>query len=314
MQCPDCQRSVAAWADFCPHCGASVHTPSQSGASASGDHADVPSDTFDSRSAAASSSLTNDIFGGQSSPTEWLPVEAQSGHGWSSAAAGVAPGSGFGPNDQGVSVPGDEWSQGQWNENQWNDGQGRDGGWDQGSWDEGEPPRKSGVRGLVMAATVFLVAALLFAVWSAFRVGDNDTTTAAPTAAATDASGEASPEPSPEGASPSPEGTPSEPEPSPSESPSPSPTPVGITANVNPCGVTGDDDLSAVFAAAADTSCPFAQNVATAYRASGANGAPTTVHASSPVTGRDYAMNCTGLLPVVCVADTGATVYLTRMN
>ena len=57
----------------------------------------------------------------------------------------------------------------------------------------------------------------------------------------------------------------------------------------------------------ADTSCPFAQNVAHAYVSSLAyqNG---TVTASSPVTGQTYQMQCTYGWPVSCKGGTNALV------
>jgi len=78
------------------------------------------------------------------------------------------------------------------------------------------------------------------------------------------------------------------------------------------CGVTGSGDTAAVYAGHPNTSCPFAQEVANAYRATGASGGSVEVRAHSPVTGKDYTLTCTGTLPTTCVAATGATVLLTR--
>lgn len=55
------------------------------------------------------------------------------------------------------------------------------------------------------------------------------------------------------------------------------------------------------------TSCPFAQNVETAYDRS--SGGTTDVTASSPVTGLTYVMHCSGATPHVCTGGNNATVY-----
>lgn len=54
------------------------------------------------------------------------------------------------------------------------------------------------------------------------------------------------------------------------------------------------------------TSCPFAANVAAAFYADG----PGTVYATSPVTGKTYAMQCSGGVPTVCTGGSGAAVYI----
>jgi serine/threonine protein kinase len=58
-----------------------------------------------------------------------------------------------------------------------------------------------------------------------------------------------------------------------------------------------------------DTSCPFAQNVESAYDQS--SGGTTDVAAYSPVTGVTYTMHCTGGTPHVCTGGHNATVYFT---
>lgn len=54
------------------------------------------------------------------------------------------------------------------------------------------------------------------------------------------------------------------------------------------------------------TTCPFAANVAAAYYDSG----PGTVYATSPVTGRTYAMSCSAGVTTVCTGGDGAAVYI----
>lgn len=55
------------------------------------------------------------------------------------------------------------------------------------------------------------------------------------------------------------------------------------------------------------TSCPFAQNVAEAYRGSGG---ASSIDVYSPVTGTTYTMSCGGGVPVVCTGGNGAAVYI----
>jgi hypothetical protein len=54
-----------------------------------------------------------------------------------------------------------------------------------------------------------------------------------------------------------------------------------------------------------DTSCPFAENVVSAYANDSGN---VTVTASSPVTGETYTMQCSGESPVSCTGGTNALV------
>jgi hypothetical protein len=56
-----------------------------------------------------------------------------------------------------------------------------------------------------------------------------------------------------------------------------------------------------------DTSCPFAENVVTAYMNSNGIG-NVTVTAESPVNGETYTMQCTGESPVSCTGGTNALV------
>jgi hypothetical protein len=56
------------------------------------------------------------------------------------------------------------------------------------------------------------------------------------------------------------------------------------------------------------TSCPFALKVEQAWIEAG--GGETEITAHSPVTKLDYQLYCTGSSPVVCTADTGATIYI----
>lgn len=75
---------------------------------------------------------------------------------------------------------------------------------------------------------------------------------------------------------------------------SPDTTPPAATAGLTACG-------GGVYAGA-DTSCPFALNLAGSYAGPGIN------DAYSPVTGQTYAMDCTGELPVICTGGNNALV------
>jgi hypothetical protein len=56
-----------------------------------------------------------------------------------------------------------------------------------------------------------------------------------------------------------------------------------------------------------NTSCPFAENVRTAYESSGSG----VLDVYSPTTGQTYRMYCTSGSPVVCTGGHGASVYFT---
>lgn len=67
-----------------------------------------------------------------------------------------------------------------------------------------------------------------------------------------------------------------------------------------PCGGT--------VSAGANTTCPFALNVADTYLRSG--GGRATVDVYSPVTGQYYAMTCVPGVPTVCRGGNNAVVYI----
>nr|WP_309138586.1 protein kinase [Nocardia cyriacigeorgica] len=93
------------------------------------------------------------------------------------------------------------------------------------------------------------------------------------------------------------------------------PTPVALPPGARPCGAA--PPLATPFANAASgtavTSCEFAEEVRTAYAeaASGPGGAPVSVVAASPITGRTYTMNCLGQNGLVtCTGGDNAVVYV----
>ena len=61
--------------------------------------------------------------------------------------------------------------------------------------------------------------------------------------------------------------------------------------------------------AGANTTCPFALNVASQYKGVGSN-TPFPVY--SPVTRQEYTMSCASGSPVVCTGGNNATVYIRR--
>jgi hypothetical protein len=73
--------------------------------------------------------------------------------------------------------------------------------------------------------------------------------------------------------------------------------PPGATVNCGGAVFTGPD-----------TSCRFAENVASAYTNAIGYGGSVTVTASSPATGKTYTMHCTGESPISCTGGTNALV------
>lgn len=271
MKCPACGEPVALWAAFCPHCGTPL-----SGADR-----------------AEEESLTNELFG-ESDPAvqDTRPDIPHEPPVVASAPTAALPDPAPSVGDGGVGAAG------------------ADGGSAAYQPLPDEPHRGSGAMAFMIAAAIFLAASLGFAVWSILRVDSGEasnspqasTTSPRPSTGPTSEAPSASPSMS--ASTPGPSSSAPSPSPSASESPA-GPLPDGAIA----CGVSGEGDTGAVYAANANTSCPFAQEVATVYRASGG---ASQVTAHSPVTGKDYVVTCSGTLPVTCVADTGATVYLTR--
>ena len=304
MQCPACHEPVAVWATFCPHCGARQGAPEPDPRAA--DPTSAP-EAVESGKAPADptpeSSLTAELFGVPVDPTHsdgMPPVEdpyavyaaapvADAGAAAAAAGFGAPTGSAVGPEHGThplVSRPEPEWTQ-----------------WD----DEVEPPRKGAASWLLGVAAAIVVLTLGFVMWSFLSVGETGDASNSPTALTTTsarpAPGQSSPQASASAASPSPS----------AGSPSPSATPAGaVPAGAISCGGSGAGDAAAVFAADANTSCPFAVEVGNAYRAANSGGAPASITAKSPVTGKDYSLVCSGSVPTTCVADSGATVYLTR--
>ena len=83
------------------------------------------------------------------------------------------------------------------------------------------------------------------------------------------------------------------------------PAPSGSGSSSQLPGQQCSSDVSA----GANTTCPFALNVASQYEASGSN-TPFSVY--SPVTDQDYTMSCASGSPVVCTGGNDATVYIRR--
>lgn len=60
--------------------------------------------------------------------------------------------------------------------------------------------------------------------------------------------------------------------------------------------------------AGANTSCPFALNVAAVYLSQGGGNISVVVY--SPVTGQNYTMSCVAGVPSVCSGANNAVVYI----
>lgn len=82
--------------------------------------------------------------------------------------------------------------------------------------------------------------------------------------------------------------------------------PVGATL----CPTLGTDASLHVAAGNAQTSCEFAVAVREAYVPAAAPGAPVSIQAASPRTGKTYAMTCTGSQPVQCTGGNNALVII----
>lgn len=96
--------------------------------------------------------------------------------------------------------------------------------------------------------------------------------------------------------------------PAPSATPSPSgPSSATPATDFPPAGATACPG-SADLAVGSNTSCQFAANIAAAIPP-GASGS-FQITANSPVTGKDYQMNCTRTTHIMCTGGDNATVYI----
>ena len=284
MQCPACTRQVAAWADFCPHCGA----PQTVGATAAvPDPTPDPTpviDTAPDAYAGESFSLLDEVFatteddrnGPFDVEPEALEVEPEP----VDVALPAEPEQRAEPLPT-TALPLDPRPVSSADLEPTPDG-----------------ARPASSRWILTLAGGLVAVTLLVVLWSVLRV-DGSTGSEA-------ASGASGMSPSASGST-----SPSASDPSGSPSATPSPLPAGAIS----CGTSqtaGGKDSSAVFTPDANTTCPFALAVATAYRTAAPNGGEAAITAHSPVTNLDYALTCTGALPTTCRADSGATVFLTR--
>ena len=304
MQCPACHEPVAVWVAFCPHCGTrqSAHEAEPTATEPTeAEPTEAESPELAITDPVQDPSLTAELFGDHDDATPAAGADAgltEAHH----PAAVTAPAPVAAPTVPVAAVAGGQPVTPGPGEPEWTE------------WDDEEPPRRGAAVWLIGVAAAFVVVTLGFVAWSMMRVDGSDQASNSPTARTTTSArptpGEASAPASPE-ASPSASASPSVA--SPSATPSPSASPVGeVPAGAISCGVSGTGDAAAVFAKDAQTSCPFALQVGNAYRAANSAGAPASITANSPVTGKDYTLVCTGVTPTTCVADTGATVFLTR--
>lgn len=163
-----------------------------------------------------------------------------------------------------------------------------------------DEPRGGGV----LLPLLALVGVLLVAVlgWRiVFGPGGDETDVASDPAPGTSQSVPATP------------GSPEAPSPTEEPTPSPSPTPsdegperVALASTAEPCGTVGG---ATVYRGNDVTTCEFSRAVAEAL---GDAATPTRLSARSPVTRRDYAMDCEDTAPVTCRGGNDALVYVAR--
>lgn len=158
-----------------------------------------------------------------------------------------------------------------------------------------EPRRGSIVLPIAVLVGVVLVAVLGWRV--VFGGGGDDPQVASDTTTSTSQAAPASPDSSGEA--------------SPSEAPSASPSTDGperitLASTAEQCG---DVAGATVYRGNEVTTCEFALEVA---KALGTADVPTRVSARSPVTNRDYAMDCEDTAPVTCRGGNDALVYVDR--
>lgn len=88
------------------------------------------------------------------------------------------------------------------------------------------------------------------------------------------------------------------------------PSPYPDVQGYQECARPGSGPYAAVGTANESTSCGFAVNIWSAYRAAGLNGASGTVTASSPATGKTYQVTCSGGQPVRCSGGNNGRVLI----
>ena len=167
------------------------------------------------------------------------------------------------------------------------------------------PPREEGPnRSSVLLPLAILVVVVLVAIFAwqlAPRGGGDDTVASGTTSSQSPSSGEASssPEPTDSGQT------------TPEESPSAEssgPEKIDMASTAKRCDTVGD---TVAYRGNEVTTCDFAVEVAQAL-ADSAPDLPATVTARSPVTKKDYTMECENTSPVTCRGGDNALVYVDR--
>ncbi|KAB7741389.1 hypothetical protein GA707_17730 [Nostocoides sp. F2B08] len=163
-------------------------------------------------------------------------------------------------------------------------------------------PRQGPSAGMIAAAIAAVALVALLLVW--LFGGDDETTagdqtTTAPATSEPATGGETTDEATPST-------TPSTPTESPTEAPEPAE--IELPGSAQTCGSVGG---FTVYSGNDATSCPFAENVGSAYADLGETTEEATLSdVSSPVTGETYDMTCDFTTPVRCEGGNNAVVYL----
>ena len=163
-------------------------------------------------------------------------------------------------------------------------------------------PRRGPSAGLIAAAIAAVALVALLLVW--LLGGDDETTTASEQTTSAPTTSEPASGATTDGATPT--DTPSTPTESPTEAAAPAE--IELPGSAEDCGSVG---AFTVYSGNDATSCPFAENVGSAYADLGeTTEAATLSDVSSPVTGETYDMTCEFTTPVRCEGGNDAVVYL----
>jgi hypothetical protein len=167
-------------------------------------------------------------------------------------------------------------------------------------------PRRGPSAGMIAAVVAAVVVGALLLVWA--LGGDDDTSTATDTttdqATTAPATGEPTTGATTDGATPTQAPT------TPTESPTQAAEPesIDLPGSAQECGSVGG---YTVYSGNDATSCPFAENVGSAYTDLGeTTAAATLTGVASPVTGETYDLACEYTTPVRCAGGNNAVVYL----
>ena len=164
-------------------------------------------------------------------------------------------------------------------------------------------PRRGPSAGVIAAAVAGVTLVALLLVW---LLGGDDETTASDQTTTAPATSEPATGATTDGATPSPTDSPGTATESPTEAAAPAE--IDLPGSAQECGSVG---AFTVYSGNDATSCPFAENVGSAYADLGeTTEAATLSGVASPVTGETYDMACDYTTPVRCEGGNNAVVYL----